>query len=212
MSTQDAAAIALAGYAIFVALAFGLRSIAHYRRTGSTGFVGISGRAGSAEWCGGVLFVVALVAGGSAPLLQLAGVLEPYAPFDLPAAHAGGIALYAAGVAGTLWSQFAMGDSWRIGVDESTRTALVLSGPFRWVRNPIFTTMTLATLGLLLLVPNAASILSLAALVVALEIQVRLVEEPYLTRTHGDPYRRYAATTGRFLPGIGRCQMRGATE
>jgi protein-S-isoprenylcysteine O-methyltransferase Ste14 len=80
------------------------------------------------------------------------------------------------------------------------------------VRNPIFTTMTLATLGLLLLVPNAASILSLAALVVALEIQVRLVEEPYLTRTHGDPYRRYAATTGRFLPGIGRGQMRGATE
>jgi protein-S-isoprenylcysteine O-methyltransferase Ste14 len=41
-------------------------------------------------------------------------------------------------------------------------------------------------------------------LLAALEIQVRGVEEPYLLRTHGEAYRRYAAATGRFLPGIGR--------
>ena len=108
------------------------------------------------------------------------------------------------GVAGTLWAQFAMGDSWRIGVDAGARTALVASGPFRWVRNPIYTAMTAATLGLALLVPNPASLLALAALVAAVEIQVRFVEEPHLARAHGEPYRRYAALTGRFLPRIGR--------
>ena len=36
--------IALAGFALFVLLAFGLRSWLHRRRTGSTGFVGLSGR------------------------------------------------------------------------------------------------------------------------------------------------------------------------
>ena len=50
------------------------------------------------------------------------------------------------------------------------------------------------------------AIASFAALLVALEIQVRAVEEPYLLRTHGDAYRRYAAATGRFVPGIGRIE------
>jgi protein-S-isoprenylcysteine O-methyltransferase Ste14 len=72
------------------------------------------------------------------------------------------------------------------------------------VRNPIFSAMTVATLGLALLAPNILSWLALAALVAGLEIHVRLVEEPYLTRTHGDDYRRYASRTGRFLPVIGR--------
>jgi protein-S-isoprenylcysteine O-methyltransferase Ste14 len=64
--------------------------------------------------------------------------------------------------------------------------------------------MTLATLGLLLLVPTLVSLLAVVALVVAVEIQVRLVEEPYLAATHGTAYLRYAASAGRFLPGIGR--------
>ena len=97
-----------------------------------------------------------------------------------------------------------MGTSWRVGVDPSATTALVERGPFRWVRNPIYTAMTLATVGLALIVPNAIAALALATLLVALEIHVRLVEEPYLARVHGERYRRYVATTGRFVPGVGR--------
>jgi protein-S-isoprenylcysteine O-methyltransferase Ste14 len=41
-----------------------------------------------------------------------------------------------------------------------------------------------------------------------LELQVRLVEEPYLIRTHGDEYRAYAARVGRFVPGVGRLAAR----
>ena len=204
MTAQAAAVTALAGYALFLLLAFGLRTLVHLRRTGSTGFVGIGGRVGSAEWCGGVLFVVALVAGAAAPALQLAGVVVAFEDLDRFWAWAIGVGFYLLGIIGTLWAQFAMGESWRIGVDAAARTQLVVSGPFRWVRNPIYTAMLLATLGLVLLVPNIASILALLALVIALEIQVRLVEEPYLLQTHGEDYRRYGAGTGRFLPGIGR--------
>jgi protein-S-isoprenylcysteine O-methyltransferase Ste14 len=53
-------------------------------------------------------------------------------------------------------------------------------------------------------VPNVVAAATLAALVAGLETQVRLVEEPYLARVHGDRYRRYAAATGRFVPGVGR--------
>ena len=97
-----------------------------------------------------------------------------------------------------------MGESWRIGVDEQERTELVTSGPFAVVRNPIFAAMLPASLGLALLVPNASRSSGSAALVLALEIQVRLVEEPYLLRVHGDAYRDYAARVGRFVPGLGR--------
>jgi protein-S-isoprenylcysteine O-methyltransferase Ste14 len=211
MDTQAAAVTALLGYVLFLALAFGLRTLVQLRRTGSTGFVGMRGEIGSFEWWGGVLFIVALVAGAAAPILQLTGSLAGLEPFDRFGVRELGLGFYLLGIGGTLWAQFAMGDSWRIGVDATARTSLVVSGPFRWVRNPIFTAMLLATIGLFLLVPNAAAAFALLALVMALEIQVRLVEEPYLERTHGERYRVYGATTGRFLPGIGRTGLKGVT-
>ncbi len=199
--------IALAGYTVFLALAFGLRAVVHYRSTGTTGYVGLSGRPFSTDWWAGVLFGVAVVAGVLAPLAQILGLVQPWTGAGAALERAGyalGLTLTALGIAGTLWAQFAMGRSWRIGVDPEARTELVSRGPFRWVRNPIFTWMTCASLGLVLLAPNLLAVAAMLALLVALELQVRGVEEPYLLRTHGETYRRYAAATGRFLPGIGR--------
>jgi protein-S-isoprenylcysteine O-methyltransferase Ste14 len=201
--------LAIFGYMIFAALAFGARFLVHYRRTGSTGFRGLFGRVGSLEWLGGALFVVALVAGPAAPILDLTGTLRPLGCAAAALWRVCGVALYVTGVAGILWAQFAMSESWRIGVDRSERTRLALKGPFRFVRNPIFTSMTAALAGVALMVPNIAAGLALLALVAGLETHVRVVEEPYLLRTHGEAYRRYLACTGRFLPGIGRKAVQG---
>ena len=38
----------------------------------------------------------------------------------------------------------------------------------------------------------------------AVQLQVRVVEEPYLLATHGKTYAAYAARVGRFVPGAGR--------
>lgn len=198
------ALITLAFLALYLALAFGLRTWLLWRRTGTTGFRGVSGAVGSAEWFGGVLFVAALAAVIVAPLADLLGWLAPASALVRPSTHIAGISFVVAGSIGTLWSQLAMGDAWRIGVDEQERTELVVNGPFRWVRNPIFTSMVLAVSGLALLIPNPASASALIALIVALQLQVRKVEEPYLLRVHDTAYRRYAARTGRFLPGVGR--------
>ncbi len=46
--------------------------------------------------------------------------------------------------------------------------------------------------------------MSVLLLVGSLEAQTRLVEEPYLTRVHGDEYTGWARHAGRFLPGVGR--------
>jgi protein-S-isoprenylcysteine O-methyltransferase Ste14 len=58
--------------------------------------------------------------------------------------------------------------------------------------------------GLTLLVPNAIALAGLAMIITGSQLQVRLIEEPYLHRIHGASYHKYASRVGRFVPGIGR--------
>lgn len=191
-------------YVLFLVLAFGLRTFVQLRRTGSTGFHGLGGRPGSTEWVAGVGFTLALLLGAGAPLLALLDVVEPLDALDTAAVHLVGLILSLAGIGATFYAQVAMGTSWRIGVDPAERTELVTSGPFALVRNPIFAAMLPTALGLTLLVPSWVAIVGLLGLLVALELQVRMVEEPYLLRVHGKEYTGYAARVGRFFPGVGR--------
>jgi protein-S-isoprenylcysteine O-methyltransferase Ste14 len=147
---------------------------------------------------------VALIIGALAPVLDVTGVLDPIGAVDGPVAHALGLILFGLGLAATLYAQLTMGEPWRVGVDESERTALVTDGPFALVRNPIFAAMIPTSLGLALMVPNVVAWAGFAALVLALEVQVRMVEEPYLRSVHGQTYASYVARTGRFAPGVGR--------
>jgi protein-S-isoprenylcysteine O-methyltransferase Ste14 len=101
-----------------------------------------------------------------------------------------------------------MGNSWRIGVRDGEHTDLVDQGPFRWVRNPIFSFLILTAAALAVLVPNRLSVVAFFCLSLAVELQVRFVEEPYLSRTHGDRYAAYCQRVGRFVPWIGRARRR----
>jgi protein-S-isoprenylcysteine O-methyltransferase Ste14 len=199
-------ALALAVYVLALVVLFGVRSWVQFRRTGSTGFQGISGTPRDAGWWGGVLFIAAMVLGLAGPLLAVTGTVAADAH---PVVAVVGVVLALAGFAATLAGQTGMGASWRIGVDQGERTDLVTTGVFEYVRNPIFTAMALAQVGMLLLVPTWVSAAALVALVAAVELQVRAVEEPYLLRHHGADYADYAARTGRFVPGVGRIRRVG---
>lgn len=201
--------LALAIYAVFVLLAVGLRALLQWRATGSTGIVVGAARFRGAELLAGVLFGTAVMLAPAAPILALADVVEPVEALDTSAANATGLALAVLGLGFTLYAQVAMGRSWRIGVDPDERTELVTGGPFALVRNPIFSAMIPTGLGIALMVPSAVAITAFVALVAALELQVRAVEEPHLLRVHGETYRRYAERTGRFVPGVGRLRARG---
>lgn len=198
---QPTAILALALFLLFLALGFGLRGWLQWRRTGDAGFRFGAFAGSGAERAGGALFVLALGLGLAAPLLELFGVLSAFEALRAPVS---GTLLWLAGITGLLHAQLAMGSSWRVGVDPSERTTLRTTGPFRWVRNPIFSWVIVTAAALALLVPNVASLAGLAVLIVSVEIQVRLVEEPYLLRTHGEAYARWAGATGRFVPRIGR--------
>jgi len=197
-------ALGLALLALYGLLAFGLRMAVQVRRTGSTGFKGLSGASGSVERIGGLLFAIAVVLCLAGLVLQMVGALDSVQALDGEAANILGAVLASLGIVITAAAQFAMGDAWRIGVDPSERTELVTHAPFSVVRNPIFAGMIPAFIGIALLAPNAVTIAGAILLMVALEMQTRLIEEPYLLAVHGEQYAAYATQVGRFLPGIGR--------
>lgn len=197
-----AADMALVLFAIFGVLGFGWRSWLQYRRTGSTGFRGISA-GGWLERVAGVGFVVALAVAVSAPILQEVKVIGPLHALDEICVQTVGIVVATVGIAATVYAQLEMGDSWRIGVDSKETTTLVHTGVFGWIRNPIYTAMFTFGIGIALVTPNAVALAGLVLLVATVELQVRRVEEPYLLRTHGDAYRGYTASVGRFVPGVG---------
>lgn len=160
--------------------------------------------AGSVQpWAILLQVIGALGLGFAGPIVDLAG-LGVAAPLDQLALHIAGTMLAVAGFAAAFGAQLAMGPSWRVGVDRKERTALVTSGPFGIVRNPIYAGVAAFAVGLVLMVPNVVAAIGLAAAIAGIELEVRFVEKPYLLSAHGVAYARYAARVGRFLPGVGR--------
>lgn len=202
--------LALALLGLYGLLAFAGRMVLQVRRTGSTGFNGFRGAAGSVEQTRELLLAIAIVlcvVGG--PTLQLVGALGQVHGLAGEPADVLGTVLASVGIAITVIAQLAMGDAWRIGVDLCERTGLVTDGPFAIVRNPIYAAMIPAFTGIALLAPNVVTIAGAILVIVALELQTRLIEEPYLAMAHGEQYASYAARVGRFFPAVGRLRLDG---
>ena len=183
--------LAFACWGVYLFFGVIVRAFVQWRRTGSAGIHRIGGTA--LERAAAVMFVAGNAMGAAAPALGAPGDVWP-----------AGLALFVLGLAGLMAAQYAMGASWRIGVDEGERTALVTGGPFAIVRNPIFSAMFVLQAGLVLIAPNALAAAAWVAVFFSVELQVRHVEEPHLRRLHGDAYRAYTARVGRFVPGLGR--------
>jgi protein-S-isoprenylcysteine O-methyltransferase Ste14 len=201
---------ALVLLAVWLFLVAGLRGYLAYRRTGDPGLA-FRDRPGTPQWWARVISSLGILFAIAAPVAELAG-MRPAVPLDHPIVAAVGLAMVILGIAGSMAGQWTMGASWRGDVDEAIRSPLITSGPFRFVRNPILTATATTAIGFALLVPNVISAAMLVAVLIAQQIQVRLVEEPYLLRVHGQAYRAYAARTGRFLPWIGRLPATGAGQ
>jgi protein-S-isoprenylcysteine O-methyltransferase Ste14 len=76
---------------------------------------------------------------------------------------------------------------------------LVTTGPYRWIRNPLYTAGALLLFGLGLV--SASWVLGGVAVLTIVAMRWRLTtEEAQLESRFGQKYRDYVARTGRFLP------------
>jgi protein-S-isoprenylcysteine O-methyltransferase Ste14 len=78
-------------------------------------------------------------------------------------------------------------------------TALVVTGPYAFTRNPIYVGFVLAYFGLAIVLTSLWVLLLLIPELAILQCGVVEREEIYLERQFGDAYRRYQARVPRWL-------------
>jgi protein-S-isoprenylcysteine O-methyltransferase Ste14 len=95
------------------------------------------------------------------------------------------------------WRQ--MGSSWRMGIDPAEKTSLIVTGPYAYIRHPIYALSSALMLATVAADP-APLMLGVAFVhLVLLQLEARR-EEQYLARIHGQPYLDYCEKVGRFVP------------
>ena len=94
-----------------------------------------------------------------------------------------------------------MRDSWRAGIPEKDKTALVTGGIYAFSRNPAFLGFDLQYAGVALMYANPLTIAFSAFAAIMLHLQI-LQEERYLINTFGAPYQKYLRRVHRYL-GVG---------
>ncbi|MDZ7343760.1 MAG: isoprenylcysteine carboxylmethyltransferase family protein [candidate division KSB1 bacterium] len=186
---------------VYLTFAFFWRSFLVWKRTGVNPYV--LGKADNAHDYVGMLFRLTMAAIVAVVILYAASnrayeYLTPIIWLDQPMLKYAGLLLLAASLIWTLIAQVQMGNSWRIGIDASTKTPLVTHGIFGISRNPIFLGMRVTSFGLLLILPNAMTFATLLLGEALMQIQVRL-EEEYLRQAHGEAYRKYCQRTRRWI-------------
>ncbi|HUF25038.1 MAG TPA: isoprenylcysteine carboxylmethyltransferase family protein, partial [Vicinamibacterales bacterium] len=110
-----------------------------------------------------------------------------------------GAVLAAAGAALLVWTFRSLGPNLTDTVVTRREHTLVLRGPYRRVRHPLYDSAALLTLGVSLMAANWF-LLAAGAVVFGLLIIRTRVEEEHLVARFGDSYLVYTQRTGRFLP------------
>jgi protein-S-isoprenylcysteine O-methyltransferase Ste14 len=119
-----------------------------------------------------------------------------------PAGLALGCVLMIGGYAGTLWCYVAMGNAWRMGINRSEKPNLVESGPYGFVRHPIYTFQAMMVTAIVLLLPSPLALLALVVHWLCVNLKAA-DEEAFLRNLLGPEYESYCARTGRWFP---RCK------
>jgi protein-S-isoprenylcysteine O-methyltransferase Ste14 len=96
-----------------------------------------------------------------------------------------------------------MGKSWRMGIDPGEKTTLVVTGPYAFVRHPIYGLSTILMAATVAATPTPAMIVVAVIHAILLQWEARR-EEAHLSKVQGAVYDSYRDNTGRFIPRIGK--------
>ena len=137
-----------------------------------------------------------LVAHVPLPLLN-----ERFAPLALWLAVLGATLTFA-GLAFAIWARFVIAGNWSSYVELKRDHELIIAGPYRWVRHPIYTGLLLAFIGSALAVGEWRGLLAVAIVAASFWRKLKL-EEAVMRRQFGETYARYAARVPALIPFLG---------
>lgn len=151
---------------------------------------------GHVEWgrSGGVRLAIVVVA----VVLVRLRVFSGHGSIDSPWLWGVGLTLFAAGLALAVWARVYIGRNWGTPMSRKADPELVTSGPYRWIRHPIYSGILLAMIGTAValrpfwLVP--------AAILGGYFVYSATREERYMAERFPDAYPDYRRSTRMLIP------------
>lgn len=110
-----------------------------------------------------------------------------------------GVALLTAGLAFAIWARSHLGRNWSGSVTVKQGHELIRSGPYRWVRHPIYTGIITALLGTAIASGTLRAALGFLIITLALLRKLR-IEERFMQETFPEEYPHYRATVPALIP------------
>jgi protein-S-isoprenylcysteine O-methyltransferase Ste14 len=110
-----------------------------------------------------------------------------------------GVALLALGLAFSVWARVHLGRNWSGLVTVKQGHELIRTGPYAWVRHPIYTGLLGALLGTVIVSGTVRALIGLAIITAALLRKLR-IEEGFMRETFPGEYERYRAEVPALIP------------
>jgi len=110
-----------------------------------------------------------------------------------------GLALEVAGLGFTVWARQVLGKNWSARITTAATQTLIVTGPYRLVRHPIYTGVLTALLGSAIMLGSIGGFLAVAVAAIAFSLKIRR-EEAALRRRFGEGYLAYAQAVPAVLP------------
>jgi protein-S-isoprenylcysteine O-methyltransferase Ste14 len=112
-----------------------------------------------------------------------------------------GLLINIAGLLFTVWARIHLGRNWSAAVTLKQDHELIRSGPYAWVRHPIYTGCLLALFGCALINGEVRGTIGFIIVFVATAYKARM-EESVLSEYFGTEYINYRKSVSALIPGI----------
>jgi protein-S-isoprenylcysteine O-methyltransferase Ste14 len=111
-----------------------------------------------------------------------------------------GIGLTFAGLGLAIWARIILGENWSARVTRKIGHRLIKSGPYAFVRHPIYSGLLLATVGTAIFVGEWRGVLAIPLILISESIKAHR-EEQFMAAEFGNDYEEYRRETGFLIPG-----------
>jgi protein-S-isoprenylcysteine O-methyltransferase Ste14 len=109
-----------------------------------------------------------------------------------------GLLLTIAGLGLAVWARVYLGRNWGVPMAHKQNPELITSGPYAWVRHPIYSGIILATFGTAL--ASGWLVLLVVVYITGYFVYAARTEERNLEHEFGEPYRKYKAKSKMLVP------------
>ncbi len=132
-------------------------------------------------------------------VLAISFLIELRFQASVQVAKQAGIVVVVLGMLVVIWSAFHLREAF-LGEVEPTRKDLVRSGPYKFVRHPVYLGMTIALAGAAISLRSWLGLITVFCAFLPSEVYRAKLEEEALQKRYGAEWEAYARETGFLLP------------